>query len=517
MIPDLRVLQHFRHTLYACFPKRGDAIFNLLDALSSFAHHCRSVVQLSKAPCFKRQYTSLTDAIADGLPRANWSAALRCFHKAACQNTSDEPYRFLLDVTHQPRPFAKKLQDKTIVHAPNPTPGNKPIAVGHSYSIVAQLPQDSLSLNNHWVLPLAAQRVTSQEKGHEIGLVQMKTLILELALTDKLCLSIGDSLYGTQACRQLAVAEPNLVHLFRLNNKRNVFLLPEATSSGKGRKQEYGRKMTLSDTSTHPNPTSQLTLPWQGKHKTGQVVISCWQNMLLRGSRQFRSALHPIDLIQVRVIDDNGQPLFKRPLWLAVLGQRRQEVSPDNVYHSYLARYDIEHFFRFGKNKLLLDAYQTPDVSHEGNWWQLVMLAYQQLYLARASVKQCPEPWERYLPQFKNPDNDTLATPAQTQRAFQTLLNTIGTPASDCKARGIPPGRQAGQAGLRRDNSAIIFKSAATASVSNQATAILPASETPAIDSDAKKIAALLSLVQTHLKKLKLSPQEFAKSLLNSS
>ncbi len=515
MIPDLHVLQNFRNTLYGCFSKRGDALFNLLDALSSFAHHCDSVVQLSKAPCFERQYTSITDAIADGLPYAQWSHALRCFHKAAGQ--TDEPYRFLLDVTHQPRPFARKLHDKTIVHAPNPTPGNKPIAIGHSYAIVAQLPQDSLSLNKHWVLPLAAQRVKSDKKGNEIGLQQVKTLMQELTLTDKLCISIGDSLYGTQECRRLAVAEPNLVHLFRLNSKRNVFSPPEAASQGKGRKQEYGDKMVLSDTRTHPPHTSQITLPWQGKHKSGQVVITCWQNRLLRGTRQFRSALHPIDLIQLRVIDDNGEPLFKRPLWLAVLGQRRHEVSLENAYHSYLARYDIEHFFRFGKNKLLLDAYQTSDVSHEENWWQLVMLAYQQLYLARTAVKQCPEPWEKYLPEYNDPANETLATPAQTQRAFQTVLNTIGTPAADCKARGKSPGRQAGQTGTRRDHSAIIFKTATAKAVPNQSTAILSTSEITAIDSNAQKIAELLSLVQTRLKKLNLTPQDFVKSLLDSS
>jgi len=42
-------------------------------------------------------------------------------------------------------------------------------------------------------------------------------------------------------------------------------------------------------------------------------------------------------------------------------------------------RLDIEHFFRFGKTRLLMDKIQTPDVEHEEAWWQLVMIAYTQL------------------------------------------------------------------------------------------------------------------------------------------
>ena len=66
-------------------------------------------------------------------------------------------------------------------------------------------------------------------------------------------------------------------------------------------------------------------------------------------------------------------------MWLALSGHRRNELSATDVYESYKQRYDIEHFFRFGKQKLLIDRFQTPKVSHEENWWQIVQLAYTQL------------------------------------------------------------------------------------------------------------------------------------------
>ena len=514
MTADFSRLQQFRRELYACLLKRRDAIFNVLDSLSSFAHQCQSVVQLSKAPCFDRQYTSLTDAIADGLPAADWQAIGKLVY-AAVHPSPHSPPRFLLDVTHQARPYAKKLLDKTLVHAPNPTPGNKPIALGHAYAVVAQLPQDALSLTAHWVMPLAVKRVQSTEKGHEVGMQQVIEIVQQLGLSDKLSLSIGDSLYGTETCRRTALQEANLVHLLRLNSKRNVFSPPEKLQrSAKGRQQEFGTKMVLSDERTHPPCTQQLEMPWPSRQgKTGKVVINGWKDRLLRGSRQFRSSKHPINLVQITVLDEAGNRLFKRPLWLAVFGKCRHEVSLDVCYSSYRARYDIEHFFRFGKTKLLLDAYQTPDVSHEESWWQLVMLAYAQLYLARESVTQCPEPWERYLPQFQQPQ-PKVVTPTQTQRGFQKVLAEIGSPTAACKPRGKPRGRATGESALKREDSPVIFKGQATAS---EAKAISLRLEETAANSNPKKITELLYLVTATLKQLNISPETFVKTLLNTS
>jgi hypothetical protein len=114
------------------------------------------------------------------------------------------------------------------------------------------------------------------------------------------------------------------------------------------------------------------------------------------------------------------------------MGKHRDEVSLIDCYHNYSARYDIEHLFRFGKQKLLLDAYQTPDVKNEENWWQLCLLAYMQLYLSKELVPLLPEAWERYLPEYKSPNiiERNVTTPSQTQRGFDKILEQIGTPAA---------------------------------------------------------------------------------------
>ena len=58
-------------------------------------------------------------------------------------------------------------------------------------------------------------------------------------------------------------------------------------------------------------------------------------------------------------------------MWLIVIGSRRDELSLQDCYDSYRQRYDMEHLFRFGKQKLLMTAYSTPDVNHEENWFKL--------------------------------------------------------------------------------------------------------------------------------------------------
>ena len=44
MLSQRTKLHNFRQKLIGCFKKRSDAIFNLLDAITSYAHHCHSVV-----------------------------------------------------------------------------------------------------------------------------------------------------------------------------------------------------------------------------------------------------------------------------------------------------------------------------------------------------------------------------------------------------------------------------------------------------------------------------------------
>lgn len=514
-------LIQFRNDLYSLFPKRSDAIMNLLDALSGQKQRCNSVVQLSSSPHFNRQYSSITDAISDGLPEGNWSDIQKLMHEQL-SSKGTLPHRFLIDCTGNPRPHARKLADRHITHTPNPAPGNKPIAVGHQYSMLTSLPNDPLENEAHWLLPLSAVRVKSGEKGHEVGMKQVVDTMNALKLTNELTLSIGDSLYGTEACRVEASTQENLIHLFRLNSKRNLFYPPPPSSqTGKaGRHKEFGRKMKLGDPSTYAPCDERASTQWTSRRgRSYSVTINSWHNMLLRGSRAFRSSQHPLTLIRVDVTDESGKALYKRPLWLAVFGKRRHELSLIDAYESYRSRYDIEHYFRFSKRHLLMDGYQTADVEHEELWWSLCLLAYGQLYLAKEMVSLLPQPWERYLPVYRRGEVEggqvRITTPSQTQRGFSDVLNSIGTPARRAIARGKPRGRMAGENPHKRDDQTVVFKSQKRAK--KALGDILQGFDSTSSCSTPQKIEELIQHVQESLGKLNITPSEFIKMLINSS
>ncbi len=99
------------------------------------------------------------------------------------------------------------------------------------------------------------------------------------------------------------------------------------------------------------------------------------------------------------------------------------ELSLQDCYDSYRQRYDMEHLFRFGKQKLLMTAYSTPDVEQEENWVKLTLLAYVNLWAARNLAVVLPRPWENYLTQ-----NESLKiSPSLVQRDFYRIISTWGT------------------------------------------------------------------------------------------
>jgi hypothetical protein len=209
------------------------------------------------------------------------------------------------------------------------------------------------------------------------------------------------------------------------------------------------------------------------------MIIKMWDNLLLRGSRSFRASQHPICLIQVTLLDQTGQPVFKYPLWLGVAGKHRHKLNPIKVYLAYIYRFRIEHFFRFCKQRLLLTRYQTFNSLYEEMWWSLCFLVYAMLYLARSYVLIVPEPWERYLPCHRHPIPGAIATPSQTQRGLTRLLETIGTPARPCIPRGKAPGRKPGNTQPERLNQPILYKSQSKKPASAKSQ-ILPKASVPA-------------------------------------
>jgi hypothetical protein len=456
---------------------------DLVDAISSNLT-ATSAVELSLNPAFRRKYPSLFDGIENffkpqppspdqaGQPDSQTLLrARRQAHEkdmtrllaATLPPLAKRAYHLLvLDVTPNPRPFAATLADRVITHAPNAIKGNRPITIGHPYSVLAYIPEKATPEQPKWVVPLSVRRVDSESLETVVGAEQTKNVLEDSGLPfhNQLCVKVSDSKYSARPHVQQTAALPHLVDIVRSAGNRAFYQEPVALSADSTRPAHhptwYGNKFVLPDPTTWPTPTETATMNTVTKKgRALTLTIQCWDEMRMRDKNGMTLHDKPFRLLRVSCHDDQGQLVFKRPIWLLAFGQRRHELALTDIVEAYLQRYDIEHFFRFGKQKLLLTAFQTSNVESEENWWQIVMLAYAQLWAARELVQQAPRPWERYLP----PKTTLCATPSATQRDFGRLIQQFGTPAKSPKPRGYSDGRKKGAQMPPKNRQPVIKKS----------------------------------------------------------
>jgi len=309
------------------------------------------------------------------------------------------------------------------------------------------------------VFPLSTRRVQSEETATVVGSEQLDALMEDetLPFHEELSVHVADSIYSAVYFLGQTEQHQNLVNVVRSRSNR-VFYRPPPPVEGKrrpGRPPWYGERFSLKDSATwgEPDTVEETTLTTRKGH-TYRVRLEGWPDLLMRGKKDLPMHQKPFTLIRVRILDDQDQPLFKHTLWLIVMGQRRKELSLVEAWEAYGQRFDVEHYFRFGKQRLLMAAFQTPDVGHEENWLAFISLAYVQLWLARRVAEALPRPWEQYLPQ---PEGE-VASPSAVQRDLGRILQEIGTPAQPPKPRGNSPGRAEGTRLARRKRHRVIKK-----------------------------------------------------------
>jgi len=464
---DEQRLIHFRQSLGELLPYRADALMNLIDALCSNTS-AQSVAELSLSPLFRYQYASIYDGIDNFYKNEYydsvgddlmWEKELTRLIASGLPPQTERKFILLgIDATSQSRPFAATLPDRTMVYAPNPIGGNTPVTIGHRYSTMVYFPEKLSQNAPPWVVPLSTRRIPSDETEAQVSAEQIEMLYDDetLQFKNNLCVQVVDSTLSAINFLGRVATKENLVTIARLRGNRVLYRLPEKKDNRKrGHPRWYGNRFGLKDETTRPQPDEvAVTHTLTRRGKLLSVKIDAWHNLLMRGSRKFRMHLFPFTLIRITITASNGKMIFQHPLWLCVMGNRREEISLVEVFVAYRQRYDIEHFFRFGKQRLLWDKYQTPDIDHEQNWWQIVALAYVQLWFAHPLTTLMPRPWERYLSKYKT----SLASPTDVLRDFPRIISTIETLVENPKPRGKSPGRKKGQQPKRRVKEKVIKK-----------------------------------------------------------
>ena len=461
-------LEQFRQSLYQNFNNRADTLMELVDALCS-SPTAQSVVELTLAPWFRRSYSTLYKA----LNTFHWEP-LRLAEVLAPYLPAPQRRPFWLfgvDVTPQPRLFAHTLVDRGMVYQPNALKGNRPVTIGHQYSTVALLPEAEANLSPSWLVPLMTQRVATCDDKELVGAGQIDGLLQDrhLPFHWSLCVEVGDTSYSKPEYLHANRRHPNLITVVRARGTRTFYRhrVDGAAGQAPGHPTWFGDAFSLKDPTTWYPPDETVTLTSVSRRgKRYRSELQAWHNLLMRGKREpkplpmHRGALWaPFTLVRMVRYDEQGAQrapqVGEHPLWLIVIGQRRHELRLVDIYRAYGQRYDLEHFFRFGKQKLLLVDFQTPETAREEQWWHLVQIAYAQLWMARHVAYLLPRPWERNLPAMRT----RRMSPTLVQRDFGGIIRQLGTPAKPPKRRGNSPGRRQGTTLPPRPRQKVVVKS----------------------------------------------------------
>lgn len=469
MVEQIIQFNNFRDKIYNFFPKRKDTTMDLVDSIAANFYPA-SAAQVSLNPLFRREYSSLYDAVDNFFVASSPEKAMdeRIEHQRElieilaplCPEPSERNFRlFAIDATSQPRQFAHTLEDRGFVYKPNAITGNKPVTIGHSYSVIVALPEKANEAAPPWVIPVSTMRIPTNEKATNIGSLQAD-MLFNGSFQDNLSVLLGDTAYSAvNFLSEMAVHE-DLVTIVRVRGDRTFHRQPDtANLDGKvGHPTWFGSDFVMHDPSTWgtPDETKNTTFSTH-KGRRCHVQIQGWHNILMNGKKDIPMHIHPFTLLRVSAKDDNGMEVFKNPIWLIIFGQRRHEISVLEAYEAYVQRFDIEHFFRFGKNKLLLDDYQTPIVEHEENWWEIVCLAYVMLWVAAPLSSNKFHPWARYLYSDQNQEG-LLPSPSMVQRDMLRIISIFGTPACPPKPRGKALGRSKGHKREKRKRIPIVYK-----------------------------------------------------------
>ena len=459
----------FREKLYQSFDYRRDTVMDLVDALAANTT-ARSPVELSLSPLFKREYSALYKGIqqmsrmtqtnsteAEKSQKSQFQDRLEAIAELIPTPQQKQFYLWAIDVTPLPRPYAKTLEERSIIYQPNTIKGNKPINIGHSYSVLTSLPEREETGGMSWAIPLTVERVKSDHTGKQVGSQQLKQILTQsnFPWSNHLSVVVVDSDYSAKTFLAEQKQHHNLVVVTRVRSNRVFYTCPEPLAKRSvGHPKWYGAKFDLKDETTWHKPNQVVKENFTSKRgRAFNVTISCWSEMLMRGSHDCPMYRQPFSLMQIQVTTTEGTRIWK-PMWLIMIGQRQYELTPTEGYQAYQQRYDIEHLLRFGKQKLLLNASTTPEVEHEENGVNLSFLAYVQLWAARKLAFSQYRPWERYLSQ----KNATFLTPSQVQRDMNRIISEIGTPANSPKRRGYSQGRTQGMVQTKRTRHEVIKK-----------------------------------------------------------
>ena len=427
----------------------------------------KSVVELSESDFFHYHYSNLPKILNDIARTASDSLALDRLIRSLLipylapirTECGLSFYGFSTDVTKLLKAHSPTLEGRGYVPiANNVIASNQSIGVGYRVSMTHLNALEKGA--DGWCPPMVVQRLSVEDDAIDVGVAQIQSLLTDTTLpfSSSLCLEKADMGYAHASFLSPLYALENLVCLvrFRPSSKvwQQMFTNSEQTPDSinsvplQGAPAIYGKKWYLTDTSQDKIYTrkGEKYTVWQDSImdlppsdtvevastlKNGRqitILLTRWNDLLKRTKEGHSMKDKPFDIVRVLVIDaKTGDKVFDRPLFIAVSGQRKQEIPTPLVQTQYRERSDVEGVYRFGKHNMLLDKLQTPDVNHLDNWLKIWMLSVWLLFTARQQTPLTVKVWEKYLPinKAKAEQTNPVLTMPQVRKGINNLFATF--------------------------------------------------------------------------------------------
>jgi hypothetical protein len=264
-------LQTFRRSLYECLHRRGDALFELADAILAADSAVPSPAHLSLQVPHRRGWGSLYAALNRGRIGAESLRRLLVRHPLA---ESETPI-YAVDVSVWDRCDAECSPERGFYYHPSRHSAGQPIVAGWAYQFVAQLN----FVRESWTAPMDVLRVRPAQDANALATEQVSSFLHRSyeggSATSPLF--VFDAGYDPVKVQQGLEGCPCQI-LLRLRAGRRFYGDPGLCEPPEhiGRPRRHGPKMKCSDPSTWPEPSAEHTCEDAGY---GYVRVRAWAKM----------------------------------------------------------------------------------------------------------------------------------------------------------------------------------------------------------------------------------------------
>ena len=264
-------LHSFRRSLYECLYRRGDALFELTDAILTAVGAAPSPAHLSLQASHRRGWGSLYAALDRGRIDDEALRKLLVHHPLA--GTEGQTPVYAVDASVWPRCAAETSPQRGYYYHPSRHSAGQPIVAGWAYQFVARLN----FVRESWTAPVDVERLRPAQDANVVSAEQLEALLGRLEEGEAVPLFVFDAGYDPVKVQQGLEGSPCQI-LVRLRAGRRFYGDPSLSDPPEhvGRPRRHGPKMKCKDPSTWPEPSAEHHCEEAGY---GCVRVRAWAEL----------------------------------------------------------------------------------------------------------------------------------------------------------------------------------------------------------------------------------------------